>query len=93
MQWGKLKERNSGHADKTTWLGDSATNPGGSDNLLTEVCALISRESSQFWMQRIIALEGRVGDFLTAGNSGGRGRAQPKKLRAQPPLSLLRLLN
>src|SRR6266851_3844934 len=32
---GKLKERKGGHAEATTLRGDSATNPSGSDNLLT----------------------------------------------------------
>src|SRR6266851_2026574 len=39
---GKLKERKGGHAEATTLRSDSATNPSGSDNLLSEVCALTS---------------------------------------------------
>ena len=32
-----------------TWLGRPATNSSGSDNLLTEVCALFSWKYSLFW--------------------------------------------
>src|SRR6266851_9108812 len=42
MKSGKLKERKGGHTETTAWRGDSATNPSGSDNLLSEVCALTS---------------------------------------------------
>jgi len=42
MKSGKLKKRKGRHTETLAWRGDSATNPSGSDNLLSEVCALTS---------------------------------------------------
>jgi hypothetical protein len=46
MKSGKLKERKRGHAEATTWRGDAASDPSGSDNLLTGVWALNSLKYS-----------------------------------------------
>jgi len=43
--------KKDGHAKIKTWRRRPATNPSGYDNLLTEVCALLSWKYSLFWIQ------------------------------------------